>query len=327
MELFKNQSVRPFWDSSMIVRGIDMNEVITRLIRTSINNNRMLKFFFSPQFLFLLPAFLLITVFVIYPLILAVAYSFTDYYLLKPNDMSFVGFNNYVEIAKDKYAKQAFFNTTKYVIYIVPLQVALSLFLAILIAKKSRVNTIFRTAFFSPYILSIIVVSLLWKNILDPELGIVNLFLAKLGFAKQAFFTDPELALPTISFIILWQGISFQMLILMAALQDIPSSLYEAASIEGANAWQKFRYITVPSIKDQLVFVLIVVTTGTFKIIIEPLVLTNGGPQGSTSSILLYMFEQGSRYRQIGYSSAITVIFALVLIVIAFIQRKLVKEG
>lgn len=289
-------------------------------------NKNGLGFFLSSKFLFLLPAFILIGVFVIYPLILAVGYSFTDYYLLKPDNISFVGLDNYFGIIEDKYAKQSFFNSTKYVIYIVPLQVALSLFLAILIAKKSKVNTFFRTAFFSPYILSIIVVSLLWKNILDPELGIVNVFLAELGFSKQEFFGNPDLALQTISFIILWQGISFQMLIIMAALQEIPSSLYEAADIEGANAWQKFRYITVPSIKDQLVFVLIVVTTGTFKIIIEPLVLTNGGPQGSTSSILLYMFEQGTRYRQIGYSSAITVIFALILIIIAFVQRKLVKE-
>ncbi|QGQ45714.1 carbohydrate ABC transporter permease [Metabacillus sediminilitoris] len=291
-----------------------------------INKNGSLGFFLSSKFLFLLPAFILIGMFVIYPLILAVGYSFTDYYLLKPDNISFVGLDNYFGIIEDKYAKQSFFNSTKYVIYIVPLQVALSLFLAILIAKKSKLNTFFRTAFFSPYILSIIVVSLLWKNILDPELGIVNVFLAELGFSKQEFFGNPDLALQTISFIILWQGISFQMLIIMAALQEIPSSLYEAADIEGANAWQKFRHITVPSIKDQLVFVLIVVTTGTFKIIIEPLVLTNGGPQGSTSSILLYMFEQGTRYRQIGYSSAITVVFALILIIIAFVQRKLVKE-
>lgn len=295
-------------------------------IRRRSNKHGFLGFLLSSKFLFLLPAFVLIGVFVIYPLFLAVGYSFTDYYLLKPDNISFVGFDNYKGIMEDKYAKQSFFNSTKYVIFIVPLQVALSLFLAILIAKKSKVNTFFRTAFFSPYILSIIVVSLLWKNILDPKLGIVNVFLAELGFAKQEFFANPDLALQTISFIILWQGISFQMLIIMAALQEIPSSLYEAADIEGANAWQKFRYITVPSIKDQLVFVLIVVTTGTFKIIIEPLVLTNGGPQGSTSSILLYMFEQGTRYRQIGYSSAITVVFALLLILIAFVQRKLVKE-
>ncbi|MDR4945175.1 carbohydrate ABC transporter permease [Neobacillus cucumis] len=295
-------------------------------VKKNINKSRVLKFFFSSKFLFLLPAFTLIAVFVIYPLILAVGYSFTDYYLLKPNDISWIGFDNYIEIVKDKYARSAFFNSAKYVIYIVPLQVALSLFLAVLIAKKSKVNTFFRTAFFSPYILSIIVVSLLWKNILDPNTGIINVFLAHLGVSKQGFFTNPDLALPTISFIILWQGISFQMLILMAALQDIPSTLYEAAAIEGANGWEKFKYITIPSIKGQLVFVLIVVTTGTFKIIIEPLVLTNGGPDGSTASILLYMFDQGTRYRQIGYSSAITVVFAFILIIIATVQRKLFKE-
>ncbi|WP_141433970.1 carbohydrate ABC transporter permease [Bacillus sp. 03113] len=294
--------------------------------RKNLNKSGVRTFFFSSKFLFLLPAFTLIAVFVIYPLILAVVYSFTDYYLLKPNDISFIGFDNYFQIAEDKFARFAFFNSSKYVIYIVPFQVAISLFLAILIAKKSKVNTFFRTVFFSPYILSIIVVSLLWKNILDPNVGIINVFLSNFGFSKQGFFTEPDLALPTISFIILWQGISFQMLILMAALQDIPSELYEAADIEGANAWKKFKYITLPSIKGQLVFVLIVVTTGTFKIIIEPLVLTNGGPNGSTASILLYMFEQGTRYRQIGYSSAITVIFALILIIIALVQRKLFKE-
>lgn len=295
-------------------------------IRRIINKYSILKFTFSSKFLFLLPALILISAFVIYPLILAVGYSFTDYYLLKPNDISFVGIDNYVEISHDKYAKQAFFNSAQYAIYIVPLQVALSLFLAILIAKKSRINTFFRTAFFSPYLLSIIVVSLLWKNILDPNVGIINEFLVQFGFEKLEFLANPNLALPTISFIILWQGISFQMLILTAALQDISPSFYEAADIEGANAWQKFKFITIPSIKGQIVFVLIVVTTGTFKIIIEPLVLTNGGPQGSTSSILLYMFEQGTRYRQIGYSSAITVIFAILLIILAFIQSKLVKE-
>lgn len=289
-------------------------------------DNGILKFIFSGKILFLLPAFILISVFAIYPLILAVGYSFTDFYLLRPNDISFVGLENFITLANDRFAKQAFLNTTRFVIYIVPLQVALSLFLAILIAKKSKVNTFFRTVFFSPYILSIVVVALLWQTILDPNVGIVNAFLTGLGFPEQMFFASPDLALPTISFIIIWQGISFQMLILMAALQDIPPSLYEAANLEGANAWQKFWYITVPSIKDQLVFVLIVVTTGTFKIIVEPLVLTNGGPQGSTTSILLFMFEQGTRYRNIGYSSAMAVVFALILMIIAFIQSKLVKE-
>lgn len=306
---------------TILLRGI----AIMRM-RKHITNNKILSFLFSSKFLFLLPAFTLIGIFVVYPLILAVVYSFTDYYLLKPNDISFVGLSNYKEMIDDQYARLAFVNSTKYAVYIVPVQVAISLFLAILIAKKSKVNTFFRTAFFSPYILSIIVVALLWKNILDPNAGIVNLFLQDLGFEKKGFFSNPDLALPTISFIILWQGISFQMLILLAALQEIPSSLYEAASIEGANEWQKFKYITIPSIKSQLLFVLIVVTTGTFKIIIEPLVLTNGGPQGSTTSILLYMFEQGTRYRQIGYSSAITVVFAIILIIIAFVQRRLFKE-
>lgn len=296
------------------------------VINTLRKKNKTIGFILSSQFLFLLPALLLISVFVIYPLFLAVRYSFTDYYLLKPNEITFVGLDNYIELFQDRYAKQSFINTGKYVIYIVPLQVALSLFLAILIAKKSKINTFFRTVFFSPYILSIVVVSLLWKNILDPQTGIVNEFLLQLGFDKVGFFSSPNTALPTISFIILWQGISFQMLILMAALQDVSPMLYEAADIEGANAWQKFIHITVPSIKGQLVFVLIVVTTNMFKIITEPLVLTNGGPQGSTSTILLYMFEQGTRYRQIGYSSAITVVFAIILIVIAFIQKRLVKE-
>ncbi len=304
-----------------LTRGIHMNSV-----RSLVKSNKFLSFLFSSRFLFLFPALLLISVFVIYPLILAIVYSFTDYYLLKPNDINFVGIDNYIEMMKDKYAIKSFVNTAKYVAFIVPIQVALSLFLAILIAKKSKANTLFRTAFFSPYILSIIVVALLWKNILDPEVGIINEFLTQLGFGKLGFFADPNLALPTISFIIVWQGISFQMLIIMAALQDVPSTLYEAADIEGANAWQKFLYVTVPSIKGQLVFVLIVVTTNIFKIIVEPLVLTNGGPQGSTSSILLYMFEQGTRYRQIGYASAITVIFAILLIIIAFVQKRLVKE-
>lgn len=295
-------------------------------IRKSLNKDEKLKFFVSSKFLFILPAFILIGIFVIYPLILAVVYSFTDYYALKINDISFIGFRNYLELAKDNHAKQAFYNSAKYVIYIVPIQLGLSLFLSILISKKSKENTFFRTAFFTPYILSIIVVALLWKNILDPNFGIVNVFLANLGFAKKEFFSNPDLSLQSISFIIIWQGISFQMLILLAALQEIPETLYEAASIEGANSWQKFIYITIPSIKSKLIFVLIVVTTGTFKIIIEPLVLTNGGPQGSTTSILLYMFQQGTRYRQIGYASALTVIFACILIIIAFVQKNIFKE-
>lgn len=278
------------------------------------------------KILFFLPALTLLLLFVVYPLILAVWYSFTDYYALKPNDISFVGLRNYNELTKDQYAKQTFINSGKYVFFIVPVQIGLSLSLAVLIAKKSKTNTFFRTAFFSPYILSIIVVVLLWKNILDPNTGIVNLFLSDLGFEKLNFFRSTTLALPTISFIIIWQGISFHMLILLAALQDIPKYLYEAASIEGANAWHKFLYVTIPSIKGKLVFVLIIATTGTFKIIIEPMVLTNGGPQGSTMSLLLYMFQQGTRYRQIGYASSVTVIFALVLILVAFLQKRIVSE-
>ncbi len=291
----------------MNLKGYNKNEVIT-------------------AYLFLLPAILLMITFIVVPILLAFTYGFTDYHLLKPSQREFIGLDNFIRMLSDDILKQSFKNTLQFVLMVVPLQLSLALTLALIVNKNFKGNIAIRTSYFAPAVLSLVVISILWKVMLNPTNGLINEMLMKFGLQPQPFLSSSTQAMPTIVLLSAWSGCGYQMMIFLSGLKGIDTSLYEASNIDGANSIQKFLYITIPSLKNILMFLIITTTIQAFKLIVQPMVMTGGGPDNSTMTILQYIYEYGYRHRNVGYASAITLIFTLFLVIVSIIIKKLFKE-
>jgi fructooligosaccharide transport system permease protein len=291
----------------------------TKLKRISVKENVI-------AYTFMTPALILLALFLIIPALFAIYYSFTDYYLLTPNLKQFVGLSNYIKVFKDPTFLASLKNIVIFVVCVIPLQVGSALGLALLINKKRRGNIFFTIAFFSPVILSLTVISVLWLYILNPSQGLINSVLQNIGLHPQLFLSSPRQAMITIVFVSAWQGAGYQMLIFLAGLQNIPNNVYEAARIDGANKWQSFIHITMPLLKPTSILIMVTTLIAAFKLIIQPMVMTQGGPMNSTMTPVYYIYQQGYTNRMIGYSSAITVIFGILIGIVAFVQSKLSKE-
>lgn len=277
---------------------------------------------------FMLPALILIFIFLILPAILAAIYSFQNYNMLKPNSKVFVGINNYKLILKDKSFYKALTNTIYFALIVVPIQSAIALLLAVLVNKKIKTSNFTRIAVFSPVITSIVVVSILWTILYNMDSGLINGILQIFGIPKQPFLLSEHQAMNSIIVMSIWQAAGYQMMIFLAGLQDIPEDLYEAASIDGANTWQKFRNVTLPCLRNVTNFVILITTIQAFKLFAQPYVMTAGGPNESTKTLVLSIFEQGFQYRNVGYSSAIAMIFFLIILIISLLMQKfLLKES
>ena len=271
------------------------------------------------------PALVLMAIFLFIPMILTLVFSFTDYFALNPSLTSFVGLDNYVALFKDRLFVQAFGNTILFVIIIVPLQMGLAFGLALFIDKISYCKTYFKISFFIPVVMSLAVVSTLWMQIYNAE-GILNTLLGWIGIDPQPFIYSAKQALPSNAFMSIWQGAGYQMLIFLGGLQAISPSLYEAAEIDNASAWAKFRYITLPALKPILIFVFITITIGAFKMVVQPMVMTGGGPSYSTYTLVYDIYQTGTVNWEIGTASAMSIVFAIFVIILTIIQNKITKD-
>ncbi len=234
-----------------------------------------------------------------------------------------------VLIAKDPTFMQALVNTTIFVLVIVPGQGGLALLMALLVNQRLRGMNIFRTIYFSPVVTSMAVIAIVWKFLYNPEDGLINRFLTNISFGHitpPGWLIDADTALLAIIILSAWQAAGFQMVIFLAGLQGIPDVLYEAASIDGANTWQKFRFVTLPQLRNTTIFVIISTTILAFRLFTQIDVLTKGGPNDSTVTVVFYAVEQGFRQQNIGYGSAITIVFFVIVMVIALVQRVVLRS-
>lgn len=276
---------------------------------------------------FLLPALTLLGLFLILPTIMTIYYAFTDYYLLTPDQREFVFLDNFINLFKDPIFIQSLKNIALFVVFVIPIQVGLALGLALIVNKNRKGNTLYKIAFFSPVVLSLVVISVLWLYLLNPSDGLINTILVNIGLEPQPFLTSPKQAMITIVLVSAWQGAGYQMLIFLAGLQNIPASVYEAAEIDGANKWQKFKNITLPLLKPTSILIMITTLISAFKLIIQPMVMTQGGPMNSTMTPVYYIYQTGFTDRMVGYASAITLMYGLIIALVTIIQRKMDKEG
>lgn len=272
----------------------------------------------TAAWLFLIPALAAITLFFAVPVAGGLVLSFTDfdlYAIADPRHAAFVGFANYTELASDPLFWRALANTLFLVGVGGPLTMALALGGALLVnSHLTRWRGAWRTVYFAPVVTTLVAVAVVWRYLYHPRFGFLNQFLAMLGLPPVDWLGDPRFAMPAIVLLAAWRSFGYGLVILVAGLQSIPESLYEAASLDGASTWQQFRRITLPMLRPTLLFVAIITTVGFFQVFAEPYVMTRGGPAYATLTIALLMYQQGFRWWNMGRASAVAfVLFALIL--------------
>lgn len=273
--------------------------------------------------LFVLPALIFITMFLIIPVVLAFLYSFEHYNMLKPAQKEFIGLQNYIEILKNPAFYKSLKNTVYFAGLVVPLQTAVALALAMLVNAKLKTSKLARICFFSPVITSMVVVAILWTFLYNKDSGLINSLLNSLGIQSQPFLLSENQSMNSIILMSIWQAAGYQMMIFLAGLQDVSTELYEAASIDGGNFWDKFINVTLPGIKHVSSFVILITTIQAFKLFTQPYIMTGGGPSESTKTLAYMIYEQGFQYRNVGYSCAIAVIFFFVILGVSGIIKKI----
>ena len=232
-------------------------------------------------------------------------------------------------LASDLVFLQALVNTFLFVLIVAPVQAAVALLLALLINQPLRGVNIFRTIYFMPVVISLVVVSLLWRFIYDGQDGLLNSLLSFLSFGAFQpvdWLGNPATALGAIMAMSVWQGVGFHMVIWLSGLQTIPFVLYEAASISGANGWQKFRYVTWPGLRNTAVLILVVITMQAFGLFTQIDVMTRGGPLDATQSIVFQAVQRGYEKQDIAGGSAISVLLFLLVLAVSLIQRFVTRE-
>ncbi|MGR3465631.1 carbohydrate ABC transporter permease [Limimaricola sp.] len=239
------------------------------------------------------------------------------------------GEDRVVLLARDVVFMTAIVNTLTFVVVVAPVQAALALGLALLVNQRLRGINIFRTIYFMPVVVSIVVVSLLWRFIYDGNDGLLNNMLSGLTFGlfePVDWLGNPETALPSIMAMSIWQAVGFHMVIWLSGLQTISPTLYEAADIEGASRWQTFRYVTWPGLRNTAVLILIVITMQAFALFAQIDVMTGGGPLDSTQTIVFQAVERGYGKQDISGGSTISVLLFVLVLTISLIQRYLTRE-
>lgn len=279
--------------------------------------------------LFVSPALVLLAAFLIVPFFMAFGLAFTDQRLVPgPLPTRFVGARNFLRLMEDETFLHALRNNLIFALVVVPLQSGLALLLALIVNPRRRFITFFRASYFVPTVTTMVVVAIIWGFLL-AEQGPINAILRVISLGHLGpyrWLDDPRLALPAIMMLSIWQGVGFQMVVYLAGLQGIPAELYEAAAIDGANRWQQFRFITLPGLRNTHIFVLVTTTILAFKLFTQVEVLTQGGPLDATQTIVRLMYVAGFKELKVGYASAITVVFFLIVLTISLVQRRLLVE-
>ena len=279
--------------------------------------------------LFSAPALVLILLFILLPFLMSLVYSFTDKMLvMRPGrEVGFVGLENFVKVFTNGTTRQSFVNTGLYAIMVVPAVVVLGTILAVFVNRPIRSVKVFRAIYFSPQVVTMTVVAVVWSFIFSPgSTGIMNSLLGLFGIEPQTWLQDPDLALSCLAVMYIWQTLGLEMLIILGGLQYIPGELYEACMLDGCGAVKRFWYVTVPLLRNTMVYVLVSVTINTLKLFTQVYVLTNGGPSNSTVSVVYQLYKVGFLNNQQGYSSAIAVVFFLIVLAISLLQNYLMRE-
>jgi multiple sugar transport system permease protein len=274
-------------------------------------------------YLFILPSFLGFILFVLGPLVAAVVISFTKYDLLTPPE--FVGLDNYARMLSDPRLHRTYINTFVYVIAAVIGINSLALVLAVMLNRRlpRPIRYVVRSAYFFPSLVALVYVSVVFQAMFQRDTGIINFYLGQLGFGPIDWLNSPTGAVASVVIVDTWRNVGFAMLIFLAALQEVPRDLEEAAHVDGASGWRTFRHIVVPLVSPAIFFNITITMIGAFQIFESIIVLTDGGPGDASRSVVMYLAERGFEQFRMGYASAIAVTLFLIIMVLTMAQFRL----
>ena len=279
---------------------------------------------------FALPFVLVFTLFMAGPILASLVMSFTDFGLRdlrNPLGTDFVGLANYQALLDDPKFRKAMINTAYFVVVGVPLTLFLGLAVALALDRGiKKFRTLFRVGYYLPVVTSIVAIAVVWRFLLNPDQGLINLLLAQAGIQGPSWLADPMLAMPSIIAMAAWRNLGLAMIVFLAGLQTIPAQLYEAAAIDGAGRWQAFRHVTLPLLRPTILFLVVITTIGYLQLFEEPFVMTEGGPLDQTLSISMYMYQQGFEFFNQGYAAAIAWILFILVAIVAVVQIRVLRS-
>ena len=280
--------------------------------------------------IFLAPALVLIFVFFLLPVVASLILSLTDfdiYAVASAHNARFVGLANYARLLHDPVFWKALLNTFYFALVGGPLTVAAALGAALLVnSKLVRWQSFFRTIYFAPFVTTLVAVAVVWRYLYHPQYGLLNYALGKVGVGPIDWLGDPKWAMPAIIIMSIWKNFGYNMLIFIAALQSVPEELYEAAELDGAGPVRRFWHITVPMLGPALAFVGVVTMIGYFQLFAEPYVMTSGGPLRATTSIVLYMYEEGFRWWRMGFAASLAFVLFFIIAGATLLQRRMARQ-
>jgi len=278
----------------------------------------------NPAYVFVAPSAVLIAVFILEPILQSGWMSLHDWSIGETSHQ-FRGLGNYRDLLQDDRFWNSLKVTSIYTLVTVVGQVGLGLFLAQALRRTSWFTVVLRAAFFFPFIASLAVVGIVWRFLLDPQVGMVDAWLGDLGLGAPNWLQSTTLALPTLCLVGIWKNFGFTMIVLLAGIQGIPTYLYEAAILDGAGAWGRFRHVTLPTLRPTILFTTVIATITGLQLFDLPYVMTSGGPIFHTESIVQYLYAQGFVNFSLGYASAISWVLFLIIMAVSLVQLRLLR--
>lgn len=275
--------------------------------------------------LFIAPTMIVFSIFVFFPLLASFVLSLFKSNLML-NDVAFIGFSNYVTMAKDSRFWNSLWNTIYYTLNVVPIQIILALLVAVALKNQTRINSFFKSVYFVPAICSMTVIAIVWSFLLNKDISIIGYYLGKIGIQMPDLLNNPQLAMPTVIAVGIWKNLGFNMVILIAGLQGISDTYYEAAEIDGASAFMQLVRITIPMLMPTLTFVTVNSIISSFQIFDQVYVMTQGGPIFKTETVVQYIYNNAITKGNVGYASAIAIIMLFITLSAALILFKYMRR-
>jgi multiple sugar transport system permease protein len=265
-------------------------------------------------FLFLLPYLIGFSIFILTPISNAAIGSFTDWGLFSP-EREFIGLENFTRLMKDESFRISVINTIYYVVVLVPSQTILAMFLALLVNRTFRGVTLFRNIYFAPFVMSLASIGMVWSWLYTTDIGLVNRVLSLINITPPVWLHDPTWAMPAVIIASIWRNVGYYMVIFLAWLQNVPEDLIEAAQVDGAGAWQRFRHIILPLLTPAIFFTIMIGVILGFQVFDITYVMTQGGPSQSTLTLLMFIYKKGITSGDLGYASAASLVLLVMMLV------------
>ncbi|MCD6112813.1 MAG: sugar ABC transporter permease [Bacteroidales bacterium] len=270
------------------------------------------------------PYLIHLILFIGFPVVFSIILTFFKWNIISP--MKYVGFDNFIRLFQDRLFWKSLYNTFIFLMIHIPLQIIIALTLAYFLNQKILFKSFFRAAFFLPFIISGVVITILWQQLYGYDTGLINKLLTDIGLGKVAWLTNKSVAIISIAIMATWKNVGLYVILFLVGLQTVPQAYYEAADVEGASQWQKFWHITLPAINPTIFMVVILSTIGGFSLFIEPYIMTSGGPLNSTLSVMLYIYKQAFEFYHMGYAATIGLFASVVIMIVVVIQKYAIEK-